>query len=324
MPRAGESPADLHPQVCIVGPGALGCLHAALLSRAGVPVSLLDHRPDRADLINRRGLIVEDQDGSAVVPVRCSAVPSELPRPDLLILCVKTFQTAEAAAHAAPLVGGSTVVLRIQNGLGSPDCLLGLAPPERILLGTSGHGANTVAWGHLRRAGTGPTRLGPLRPEGLPAAEYAAELLRRALPDVEVSADVRSVLWHKLFVNTAINPLTALTGLRNGQLLAIPLLRAALRDLATEAEHVAIGEGLPFIGGQAGVSAEEACRLTAENRSSMLQDVHAGRRTEIDDICGAVVREAQTLGRHAPLNDVMTWLVAEVLSGKASKARGPM
>ncbi len=309
-------------QVCIVGPGALGCLHAALFARGGVPVSLLDHRAERAEVINRRGLIVEDEEGPSLIPVRCSADPSELPRPDLLILCVKTFQTAEAAGHAAPLVRGNTVVLRIQNGLASPDCLLGLAPPERILLGTSGHGANTVAWGHLRRAGTGPTRLGPLAPAGLPAAERAAEALRAALPDVEVAADVRSILWQKLFANTAINPLTALTGLRNGQLLAIPLLRAALRDLATEAEHVAIGEGLPFIGEQAGLSAEEACRLTAENRSSMLQDVHAGRRTEIDDICGAVVREAQTLGRPAPLNDVMTWLVAEVLPRCARKPRG--
>jgi 2-dehydropantoate 2-reductase len=307
--------------VTIVGPGALGCLHAARLARAGVPVNLLDHRPERARLIAERGIILEEGDTSSAVPVACAASAETLPQAGLVLFCVKTFQTEAAAAHARPLVGPETLVLRIQNGLAPPDCLLALAAPERIVLGTSGHGANALGWGHVRHAGSGPTRIGPLVPEGLASAHAVADALRPALPEVEVFEDVQPVLWRKLLANAAVNPLTAITGLRNGQLLEVPLLRAALRDLATEAERVAIARGMAFTGGQAALAAEEACRRTAENRSSMLQDVERGRSTEIDDICGAVAREAAAAGVEAPLSQLMTWLVAEVLQQGATKAR---
>lgn len=308
--------------VCIVGPGALGCLHAALLARAGVAVSLLDHRPERARLIDEQGVIVEEGGAVEVVRVRCTADAAELPAADLAILCVKTFQTAEAAGRAAPLIGADTVLLRLQNGLAGPDCLREVAPAERIVLGTSGQGANTVGWGHIRHAGTGPTRVGSLVPEGMAAAEQAAAVLRQALDDVEAVEDVRVALWQKLLVNAAVNPLTAITGLRNGQLLEIPLLRAALRDIAGEAEQMALARGMPLVAGRAGLIAEDACRLTAANRSSMLQDVQAGRRTEIEDISGAVAREGEEAGINAPLSRVLTWLVTEVLRNEVTKPRG--
>jgi 2-dehydropantoate 2-reductase len=322
-PVAYTERGDAAVQVCVVGPGALGSLHAYLLARAGVPVSLLDHRPDRAALINERGLLVEEDGEVATVRVRCSAAPEELPCPDVLILCVKTFQTGAAARHAAPLVGPDTVVLRIQNGLASPEGLLRLAPVERIVLGVSGQGAHVIEWGHVRRAGSGPTRIGPWQPEGLPAAERAAEALRPAFPDIEVCPDVLPALWQKLLMNAAINPLTALTGLRNGQLLEVPLLRAALCDAGSEAERVARARGVELPPGRAALEAEAACVATAENRSSMLQDVCAGRRTEIEEICGAVVREAEIAGETAPLNRALVWLVAEVLPGGGRKRGGP-
>ena len=305
-------------RVCVVGPGALGCLHAARLSRAGVEVYLLDHRPERARRIAEHGLTVEEPEGTWTVGVRCSADPAELPEPDLLLFCVKTFQSAAAARHAVTLVGPSTIVLRLQNGLADPRPLVAIACEERVLLGTSGHGANTVDWGHIRHAGCGPTRLGPLVPSGLGAAERAAEALRPGFPDTEVVADVLPVLWRKLLANVAINPLTALTGLRNGQLLEVPLLRAAMADLTSEAEQAAIAAGIALQPGEGLALAEAACRRTADNRSSMLQDAENCRRTEIDDICGAVVREASRLGLTAPVNSAMVRLVSEVLGPDAT------
>lgn len=308
-------------RVCVVGPGALGCLHAARLSRAGVEVCLLDHRPDRAWVIAEQGLIVEDVEGTWTARPVCSADPPDLLEPDVLLFCVKTFQSADAARHAAPLVGAETIALRLQNGLADPQPLMAIADEERIVLGTSGHGANTVGWGHIRHAGSGPTRLGPLVRSGMGAAERAAEALRPGFPDTEVVADVLRVLWLKLLANVAINPLTAITGLRNGQLLEAPLLRAAMADLASEAERTAIAAGIPIQPGEGLALAEAACRQTAENRSSMLQDVESGRPTEVDDICGAVVREAQRLGLTAPVNRAMVRLVSEVLPRDATNPR---
>ena len=307
-------------RICIVGPGALGCLHAALLARAGRSVSLLDHRPDRAEHIRCSGITVEDAGSMWSAPVLCSASPYGVPVPKLLVLCVKTTQTHAALAHAEAIIGPGTVILRLQNGLADTTGLAEAAAPERVLLGTSGHGANTVGWGHVRHAGSGPTRLGPLCPEGIAAAERAAAALA-PLGDIEVVEDVRLALWQKLVVNAAINPLTALTGLRNGQLLEVPLLQAAVRDLAREAEGAALAAGLPLESGTAVGAAFAACRQTAANRSSMLQDAHAGRETEVRDISGAVAREAEAARAAAPLNRAMEWLVSEVLGPGETKAR---
>jgi 2-dehydropantoate 2-reductase len=308
-------------RVCVVGPGALGCLHAALLSRAGIDVCLLDRSPDRAATIASRGVIVEEASGAWTARVRCSADSREMPVPELLLFCVKTFQSAQAAENAAPLVGPETVLLRLQNGLADPAPFVGIASADRMILGTSGHGANTIGWGHIRRAGSGPTRLGPLIPSGMAAAQRAAEALRPALADLEVTEDVVSALWEKVLVNVAINPLTAITGLRNGQLLEVPLLRAAMADLAAEAERVAVTRGVQLPPGAGLALAEAACRETADNRSSMLQDAQNRRRTEIDDICGAVVREAADAGLWAPVNRAIAWLVAEVLHPETPNRR---
>ncbi len=309
-------------RICIVGPGALGCLHAALLARAGADVCLLDHRPERAALIRERGVTVEDESGSWTASVPCSDDASALPPPDCLLLCVKTFQTGPALAHAAGALGPETVVASIQNGLVDPECLVDAASPERVVLGTSRNAANTLGPGHVRHAGSGATFLGPLAPDGMPAADRVAEALRVAFAEVRVVDDIATYLWRKLFVNVALNPLTALTGLRNGQLVRVPLLLAAIRDLTREAERVALAREVDTKPGLAMRAALDACKHTAENRSSMLQDAQANRRTEIDDICGAVAREAGIAETHAPLNKAMTWLVSEVLrTGETNASR---
>jgi 2-dehydropantoate 2-reductase len=308
----------------VVGPGALGCLHAALLHRAGIEISLLDHRADRATAINARGLMVEGDAESWSAPVRCAADPADLPATDIVLFCVKTFQTADAARHAAPLVGRETVLVRLQNGLADPQPLVSLAGPARVVLATSGLGAHLAAWGRVQWAGTGPTRLGPVALAGLAAAAAVADLLGRALPGpVELHADIGPWLWRKLIVNAVINPLTALTGLRNGELLGVPLLRAAMADLAAEAEAVGRALGYDLRPGEGLELAEQACRETARNRSSMLQDVQAGRRTEIEDISGAVVREARRLNLAAPVTSAIVALLAEVAAGEPTKHRPP-
>ncbi len=143
-----------------------------------------------------------------------------------------------------------------------------------------------------------------------------------AFAEVRVVDDIATYLWRKLFVNVALNPLTALTGLRNGQLVRVPLLLAAIRDLTREAERVALAREVDTKPGLAMRAALDACKHTAENRSSMLQDAQANRRTEIDDICGAVAREAGIAETHAPLNKAMTWLVSEVLrTGETNASR---
>jgi len=311
-------------EVCVVGPGALGCLYAALLQRGGVPTVLLDHRPDRASLIAGRGIVLEEDDAATTIPVPCAATPADLPPVALLLLCVKTFGTRSALEHATPLLAAhgdqstAPLLVRLQNGLGELRDLTDFVPLERLVLGTSGHGANLVAPGHVRHAGSGPTFLGAPPGGSHEAAAAAAALLGRAVAEVSAVADTQSMLWRKLLVNAAINPLGALTGLPNGQLLEVPLLAAALRDLAREVAMAASAQGADLGTDWPEGVVREVCERTAQNLCSMLQDVRTGRPTEVAAINGAVAQA----GVPAPLNAVLAWLVSEVLSGAAANAPG--
>lgn len=296
-------------RIIIVGPGALGCGMAALLAQRGADVALLDYRPERAAALRREGIRVEHEGQRSVVRVEASASPADLGQAALLMVLVKAYATAQAAAHATPLVGPDTAVLTLQNGLGNYEALAAHLPPRQVLAGTTVMGCAAEGVGRVRISGIGPLALGsPFGNEEL--ARRAADLLAKPWPDeVRIEARIETALWRKVIVNAAINPLTALTGLRNGALLEDEGLRRALALIAREVGDMAAACGVEGLPDDPAAMVEEVCRLTAQNRSSMLQDVTAGRRTEIEQICGEVARRAEGAGIEAPLCEVLKALV---------------
>ncbi len=295
--------------VVIVGPGAMGCLHAALLGRMPhLDVALLDHRADRAELINEQGVIIEATAGTCTVSVPCTADAQELSIADLVIIFAKAYDTAEAAEHCAPVVGPETAVLTLQNGLGNYQILEESLPAKQVLAGTTSSGATLLGMGRVRQAGLSQIVLGsPTGNQSL--ADSTVELLKPAGLEVQLTADVDALLWRKVLINSAINPLTALTRRRNGELLEI----AALRDLAGQVakEVYSVGQAVGIDWGQFDPrrEVEEVCRATAANQSSMLQDILAGRRTEVEYITGVVADAAERHGVAAPLCQCLTVLV---------------
>ena len=308
MNRRGSPQSDSS-SVVIVGAGAMGCLHAGLLGRmAHLDVALLDHRTDRAELINEQGVIIEAPAETYTVSVPCTANAQELSIADLVIILTKAYDTLAAAEHCAPVVGPETAVLTLQNGLGNYQILQQHFASERVLAGTTSSGATLLDTGQVRQAGLGQIVLGsPTGNQSL--ADETAELLGSAGLEVAVTTDVDALLWRKVLINCAINPLTALTRRRNGELLE----RAALRDLAGQvAEEVyRVGQAVGIDWGEFAPrrEVEEVCRTTAANQSSMLQDDLAGRRTEVEYITGAVASAAERHGAAAPLCQCLTALV---------------
>lgn len=290
-------------KVAILGPGALGCLFAWLLRRGGEDPWLVDHRPERVELLRRQGLRVHTLQGTEeVTPVRASWRPREVGTVDLLLVAVKAYDTVRALRRVRALVGPETTVLSLQNGWGNLERMQrALGNRGRPALGVTAQGATLLGAGHVRHAGQGQTVVGR-------DAAPAASLLRRCGVPVEVVEDVRPAVWGKLAVNAGINPLSAISGLPNGQLAELPPLRRLVLRAAAEAEAVARAAGVqpPW---PAGERALAVCRATAQNLSSMLQDVLRGRRTEVDFINGAVVRLGRRLGVPAPLNAVLWRLV---------------
>ena len=299
-------------RIGIVGPGAMGLLHAIHMTQAGVPVTLLDHRKSRARRIS--GGVALDRPGSDDAPsetirvqVPCRALHLVHDPFDLLIFTVKAFATERAAQLAAHLIGPRTVLLSLQNGLGNVEALQHFQQPERVLAAVTTSGATLHDEHTVIERGLGTVSLGSPAGNMALAEEVAALLTGAGLP-AEAAADIWPIIWRKLAINCAINPLTAMLDIENGLLLDTPV-RHLMGEVAFEVGQVARAVGVQIEPRELPRAVEDVCRLTAQNVSSMLQDTRAWRQTEVGQLNGAVVRAAEQVGMKAPLNMALAALL---------------
>lgn len=290
-------------KIVIIGPGAMGCLFAGLLTEAGHEVCLLDKRVDRADRISRQGLRIEDRHGTRIIPIRVAAGAETLRSTDLVGICVKAYDTGSIMASLLTLVSNRTLVLTLQNGLGNIEQLAAHVPAHQVFAGVTAHGSTLLGAGHIRHAGAGPTTIGALCPQHYDRATELAAVLTRAGVTTNAAPDIAAVLWSKLIINAAIGPVAALSGLANGRLVEQTEWRSLLRRAAKEGAVVAARKSIHLLYDDPVQAVTEVCRNTAENFASMLQDIRRGRKTEIDAINGAIVREADALGVPVPVNE---------------------
>lgn len=297
-------------KIAVIGAGVMGCIYGGPLSEKN-EVLLVDVVKAHIEAINEHGLKIVEPDGAEHIYKKCRAADSTVSEPpsDLIILLCKGYQTRDALLANAGLIGDNTVIVSLQNGYGNSDEIENFVPAERIVLGTSAHGGIMEAPGLVFHAGKGATHLGcPASDQS--RAELAAALFREAgIEDVELSADVKRLVWSKLFVNCGINPVTALIGDTNQCVANNPFAREAAALLVKEAVGVANASGMGFDFGEEFENVIKVALGTGPNRSSMLADVSNKRLTEIDRINGAVVSEAKKLGLEAPLNETITKLI---------------
>lgn len=296
-------------KAAVVGPGAMGTLFGVFLASAGHEVRLLDNDPARAAKLSRGGLALDGISAGRSARVPVTADPSSIGQCELVLVCVKAYDTQVAAQSLPALLSDDTVVLTLQNGLGNAELLAEAVGAGRVLAGSTAQGANVAEPGRVIHAGTGDTHMGELSGPATDRVRALCEVFTAAGLPASPSDDVAGLLWGKLVVNVGINPFTGLLQVRNGELLEHAETRELMRMAVDEAVAVARAAGvrLPFPDPLARV--QEVAKLTGKNKSSMYQDVAAGRRTEIDFICGAVVREGERLGIPTPVNRALTLLV---------------
>ncbi len=294
----------------IVGPGAMGCLFAAMLARAGHRITLLDYRDERARLIRERGIRTEGISGEHTVMVEAVAsVPAHIP--DVVLVCVKANSTEKVAHDLAGWVPSPIPVLTLQNGLGNVEHLEEALGRHRVIGGITAEGATLLGPGHIRHAGRGDTLIGT-HGDGrawLPRIEGA---FREAGFETRSVEDVDSVIWGKLIVNVGINALAAVTRLKNGRIPQVSATRELLAAAVEEAVKVAQHKGIRLPYEDPIRRVEAVCMATAENIASMLQDVLNHRLTEVAFINGAIVREAKAAAIPTPVNWTLTRLVEAV------------
>ncbi len=291
----------------LVGPGALGCLLASMLVRADQDgkhrFTLLDHNAARAKKLTSEGIIYQYKDLEERASVSVSSSPTETGQAEVVILCVKSYDIQRCLGFCSPLLGPDTLLLFMQNGVAhlAAESLTGNATPA---FGTTTEGANMIGPGHVKHAGRGLTQFGFLGPVSDSAEKKlisVAEIFNSAGLKSRISKDILSRLWTKLMVNTGINGLTATLGCTNGELLTLPGVQQRMERLVTEAMLVAQASHI-YVPAESLEITRDVCEKTSANISSMLQDVRAGRRTEIDAINGAVVAAAKKLRIDTPEN----------------------
>lgn len=298
-------------KVVVFGAGALGSLVGGLLSQHH-DVTLLGRKP-HVEAVRAQGLRITGATQLVARP-RVALSAGEADTPDLLLLTTKAYDTARALRDARPLLGPHTAALSLQNGLGNLEAMRAVVGDGLALGGVTTHGVTFVEPGHIHHAGVGYTKVGGVSPASRPLAAQVAEALTLAGMATEATERIEAEVWAKAILNAGINPLTAITGLPNGQLLAQPGLKDLMERTVAEARDVALAAGVALPNADLVERARTVARLTADNKSSMLQDVERGRRTEIDSVCGAIVAAARQAGTEAPLNAALLALVKGIES----------
>lgn len=301
-PKQGGTP------VLIVGTGALACLFAAHLAAAGQTIQMLGSWQQGLAELQANGVTLVGPDGTKrIFSVQASADPRDFEGAKLAMVLVKSWQTERAAAQLFECLALDGLAVTLQNGLGNREKLVAQLGAERVAFGVSTGGATLLAPGEVRAGGEGQISLG-----AHPNVGPLAELLQVAGFNVEIVQDVDSLAWSKLVINAAINPLTALLDIPNGEILTRPSARALSASLAREVAAVAEKKGIELTFTDPVTAAEDVAKRTGANHSSMLQDVRRGAPTEIDAICGAVVQAGKDVGVLTPVNEVM-WKLVEAL-----------
>ncbi len=299
-------------KIVIVGPGAMGCLFAAFLSKSKEEVWLLDKHQERAQKIGAQGISVEGISGNWQAKVNVTADAGKIVNADLIIICVKSYDTKDAVSGAKPVIGENTQVLTLQNGIGNIEIIGEAAGPEKVIGGISNMGATLLDAGRIRHAGSGDTVIGRIDAKIPVAMRAIREVFNKVGLETRISRDIKGLLWSKLIINVGINALTAITRLNNGRLIEFEGTRRILREAVTEATRIAKRKRIKLIYDDPLAKVEAVCEATAGNVSSMLQDVLRKRRTEIDYINGVIVRQGQELGIATPVNSALVDLVKTI------------
>ncbi|WP_277542630.1 ketopantoate reductase family protein [Haloarcula laminariae] len=283
--------------IAVVGAGSLGSLLGGLLAREH-DVTLVGRDPHMRR-VAAEGLRVAGVEQFRVTPAARTDVPDSA---DLAVVAVKSHDTAAVADQLAGCELGAC--LSVQNGMGN-EATLAAALDCPVLAGTCTYGARLDEPGTVAFTGRGEVVLGPPAGGRSETAERVGAAFGGAGVETTVAADMPRRLWAKLAVNAAINAATALARVENGALADGPGAALAA-DAARETARVAREQGVDLADERAVELTRQVVRDTAANRSSMLQDVEAGRATEIDAINGYVVAAAD---EPVPVNETLTRLV---------------
>jgi 2-dehydropantoate 2-reductase len=299
-------------RICVVGCGAVGSLFAANLATLDdVEVWAYDLHQAHVDAINANGLRLVGA-GEVTARLRATADASEVPACELGIVATKAMHAEAAIAATAPAFADGAVA-SVMNGVGNEETIA--RHVQRVIRGTTFPAGKVLEPGVVQWDVRGDTTLAPFEPSPAAAAdvERLADACTRGGMPAQAVADARPAQWRKVIFNAASNPIGALTGLTHGRVCERPDLRGLVSGLVAEGTAVAAAQGI-VLDADPEELIDHAARpeVAYGHKASMLQDVEARRRTEIDYLNGGIARFGHELGVPTPLNDAITALIKGV------------
>jgi 2-dehydropantoate 2-reductase len=312
--RSGSAPPF---RILVVGAGAVGGYFGARLVRGGCRVTFVA-RGANLQALRARGLVVHLPDETLrIAPVDAVDDPARAERPDLVLVCVKSYDTAAVAVALRPAVGPETIVLSLQNGVENEETLARLLGLPPLLVGFTRIGVELSAPGEIRYTARGAIYFGEADGHESARAVRLRDALGSAGIPCELRPDVVRLAWEKLAWNAGFNAVTTLTDRTVAEALALPESRDVIARAMEECDATATALGiavdrsrLPRV-----FAEEEAAGGLAGFVTSMLQDRRRGRRLEHDALNGAVVRAAARVGVAVPVNRTLLGLLARLDPG---------
>ncbi len=297
-------------KISIIGAGAMGSLFGGKLSKSGNEVLLYDINKEHVDAVNSKGLTIEEPllNTEETVHPKASSNPEDIKGSNIVIIFVKSTVTEAVAKQFVSIVDKDAIAVTFQNGLGNEEIIRNIFGKDRTAAGVTSQGATFLGPGRIRHAGNGPTHICMSNLQNDKLKPFV-DILNSAGLETHIEENIQSLIWSKLIINVGINAPTALTGLKNGELLNYEETKALMKELVDEACLVADKKGIKLSYPNPLETVYEVAKKTALNRSSMLQDFDRGSRSEIDFINYAIVKEGEKLGINTPVNRTITYLV---------------
>jgi 2-dehydropantoate 2-reductase len=297
-------------KIAVVGVGAMGSVYSGLLGSAGNEVWAVDNWAEHVEVIRSRGLRVEGASGDRVVRINATTDPTEVGAAELVVIATKAMDVEAAARAARHLLDAETVVLTIQNGVGVVERVASILGGDRVVVGVAGgFGASIVAPGHVHHHGLELLRFAEPKGPPTPRIERIAEVWSGAGFNVKTCDDADRLIWEKLICNVGFSGTCALLELTVGEVISDTAAWWVAARCAGEAFAVARARGISLEIDDVPSYVRAFGERIPGARPSMLLDLLAGRRCEVDVINGAVPAAARELGLEAPVNETVTALV---------------
>jgi 2-dehydropantoate 2-reductase len=295
-------------RVAVLGAGAMGAIFGSALYRAGAEVVFFDNRLDVVEAITSKGLVLDGVLGATTARYSATTVAAELGNVDLALVLVDSTATTAVTGVAAECLAERGCALTLQNGIGNWEALAARLGGERVLAGSTYNSGAGLGPGRARHTNLGPTVIGETDGARTERAREIGRLLEMAGLPVEITDNVQGHIWSKFVHNCAINPVSAVTRLRPGEIARTKAAAHLLDQILDEALAVVetAGIGLPEVDPRKHI--RDHC-WERYNRPSMLQHLESGRGTEIDALNGALVHLARKLGVPVPMNEAIVLMV---------------